>query len=170
MASGDPATDAVVDRIRGSLNAAGMDPTTTAVGGQQVVLGRISQFRWRWLATRLHTWVMATSFPAGATPATLDEFLTWAVGHTSTNKGGLPAGVQTGSAVVAVAVVPHADEALTTWAQTPHGSKFGVVAYPVLVDVASGGVAQPARMKAGAVYLPHLRRVVDALVRPAVAR
>ena len=169
MASGDPATEAVVDRIRDSLNAAGMGPTTTAVGGQEVLLGRLSQFRWRWLATRLHTWVMATSFPAGATAATLDEFLTWAVRHASTNKGGLPAGLQTGSAVVAVAVVPRADEALTMWAQTPHGSKFGAVAYPVLVDVASGVVAQPARMKAGAVYLPHLRRVVDALVRPAVA-
>lgn len=154
--------------IEASLAQGGFKMTRDSVGGRQAVIGRTAAFRLRWLATRLHTFVLAAVFEGRtARPDKLDRFLEECGQYARTMKGGLPAGLQTGTVAVAVAVAESAEEA-GDWAVVSHGHKFASLAYPVLVDVARRTVTCPQHMFIGAIYQGHLRRVVADHVAPAV--
>jgi hypothetical protein len=164
-----PAAVDVLAAIEASLAAGGFNMTRDSVGGRQAVIGRTSAFRLRWMATKLHTFVLAAVFEgATARPDKLDRFLEESSDYARTMKGGLPRGLQTGTAAVVVAVAESAGEA-GDWAVKPHGRKFAALTYPVLVDVARRTVTSPARMVIGAVYVPWFRQVVADHVAPAVA-
>lgn len=166
---GDLAPVEVLGRIEASLAKGGFKMTRDSVGGRQAVIGRTSAFRMKWLATRLHTFVLAAVFEgATARPDKLDRFMEESSEYARTMKGGLPRGLQTGTVAVTVAVAESAKEA-GDWAVNPHGRKFAALTFPVLVDVAGRSVACPKRMVIGAVYVPYLRQVVADHVAPAVA-
>jgi hypothetical protein len=138
------------------------------VAGAPVLVARTAKFRWAWMATKLHTFVVAAAFPPGtATPDRLDAFMQEAMRFAKANKGGLPVGFQTGVAAVTVAVTEQADDAAHGWAASPHGRKFGVMSFPCLVDATSGRVTRPDRMVIGGIYSKHLKSVVDDLLAPA---
>ena len=123
--------------IAGALR--GLDAQATLPRGQALV-GRRSQFRWAWMATRLHTFIVATPFPAGtATRATLDSFLNDATEFSIANKTGLPRGLQTGTAVLVVAVTEHAIPEAVEWAAKPHGRRFAMCGRPMAHEISSRG-------------------------------
>ncbi|HET8620077.1 MAG TPA: hypothetical protein VFM27_14015 [Acidimicrobiales bacterium] len=160
---------AVLDRIAQSAAAAGMPPTSADLAGNTVLVARRSDFRLRWMATRLHTFLVASAFPPGtATADQLDRFLHLALDHAVANKSGLPRGLQTGVAVVAVAVTTGAGPEAAAWASSVHGRRWAAIPFPVLVDGASGQVVHPKRMVIGGIYASHLRRVVTDVVAPAL--
>jgi hypothetical protein len=160
----DPET--VLERIRSSTEAAGMEPTTELLSGRSALVARTSAFRWRWMATKLHTFLVASVVPPGTD---LDVFLRAATDHAIANKGGLPRGLQTGSAIVAVAITSGATESDLAWGSTPHGRQFAAISFPVLVDAANGTVVHPQRMVIGAIYTGYLKGIVAEHVTPAVA-
>lgn len=158
----------VLGRIEASLAGAGFKMVRDSVGGRQAVIGRTSAFRLRWMATRLHTFVLAAVFEGGtARPDKLDRFLDESSQYAKTMKGGLPRGLQTGTAAIAVAVAESGHDA-GDWAVKPHGRSFAALTYPVLVDVGRRSVTSPPRMVVGAVYVPWFRQVVAEHVAPAV--
>jgi hypothetical protein len=151
-----------VGQVAQSTAAAGMDTSWTTLLDTQTLVARTSQFRWRWFATRLHTFVVAAPFPTDtATPDRLDRFLEAATAYAKDNKGGLPRGLQTGVAVIVVAVAGSAEPPAYQWAAAPHGRKFAALPFPVLVDTSTEQVVRPRRMLLGGVYLSHLKSVVD---------
>lgn len=159
----------VIQRIGQSTAAAGMQPTTTAIYGNQVLVAQTSKFKLQWFATKLYTFLIACEFPAGtADPASLDRFLTGAAEFAKANKQGLPLGLQTGIAALVVAVTEHADPAAHQWASAVHGRQFAVIPFPVLVDAATRQVTRPQRMVLGGVYSKYLKRLVDQHVAGAV--
>jgi hypothetical protein len=141
--------------------------TRDSVAGRQAVIGRRAQFRLRWLATRLHTFVLVAVFKSDATAEHLDRFMDEASQYATTVKGGLPRGLQTGTCAVAVAVLPSA-VGVEGWASKPHGRRFAALTYPVTVDLANGRVDQPGRMLIGAVYVPYLKELVREHVEPSL--
>ncbi|HEX6239169.1 MAG TPA: hypothetical protein VFZ68_18365 [Acidimicrobiales bacterium] len=139
------------------------------IGGAPVLVARTSQFRLRWFATKLYTFLVAGTFPPGtATPDQLDGFMRAAVQYGKANKSGLPVGLQTGLAAIPVAVTEHADSSAHVWAATPHGRKFGVLTFPVLLDAATGEVTHPPRLVMGGVYSGYLKEMVAKHVTTAV--
>lgn len=152
----------IINAIAGSTTQAGMNPTMATLDGNEVLVARTSQFRWAWMATRLHTFLIASPFPPGsATPAGLDAFLAAATQYAQANKGGLPRGMQTGVAVLVVAVTEHADQAAHQWAAAPHGRQFATLPFPVLADTATQQVTRPDRMLLGGIYSKYLKGLVD---------
>lgn len=152
----------VINSIAGSTAQAGMNPTTAMLHGNEVLVARTSEFRLRWFATTLHTFLIASIFPPGsAAPERLDAFLVAASQYARSNKGGLPLGMQTGVAVLVVAVTEHAQQGAHQWASAPHGRQFATLPFPVMVDAANQQVTRPERMLLGGVYSKYLKSLVD---------
>lgn len=159
----------IVDRIAQFSGRAGFTTTDEVIGEASVVVARTSQFRLRWFATRLHTYLVARAFPSDmATPKHLDEFMRSAMRYGKTNKRGLPVGLQTAVAAISVAVTDNADNAAHRWASSPHGQQVGMLSFPVMVDVATGEVTYPPRRLVGGVYSAYLIEIVDKHVTAAV--
>lgn len=156
-----------LNRIERSL--ADLGPQRVELLGRTSLLARTSQFRLRWAATRLHTFVVVSAFTDVPTRAALDQLLTAALEHSVQNKGGLPRGLQTGTAVVVVALVEHADPVALEWAGKVHGRRFAAIPFPVVAEAGTGEVHRPQRMIVGGLYASHLRRLVDTHVRAPLA-
>jgi hypothetical protein len=149
----------------------GYDVAADTVDGLPVVVGRRSDFRLRWMAVRLHTFVVVARFRTDLVPPAspvLERFLDASCAYAAAHKGGLPRGLQTGTAAVAVAVVDDGDDGARAWADHPHGRRFAAMAYPVAVEASTGRVTHPPRMMVGAVFNGHLRRIAEAIVAPAL--
>lgn len=160
---------AVLNHVESSTRDAGMEVTQTTIADRGALVARTSQFRWSWAATRLHTFIFASIFESTpATPAALDAFMRQARKYAIANKGGLPRGLQTGTASVIVAVIDKPIPELTKWARRPHGRRFAALTYPVLVTTSLRTVEQPSRMMLGGIYTRYLRTLVDQHVTSAV--
>jgi hypothetical protein len=154
-------SDVVAD-IGRRLEEAGYETSTISLDGLTALVGRRSDFRLRWFGTRLHTFVFVAAF--GHPPREeLDRFAAAASKFAIENKGGLPRGLQTGTAAVPVAVVDQVRPEIAEWAGRTF-RKFAAIGYPVLVETSTGRVHRPGRMVAGAVYDAHLRGIADKIV------
>jgi hypothetical protein len=150
--------DEAMGRIEAAAVAAGMQPARTPLMyGREALVGRTSKFKLQWMATRLHTFLVAGTFAAGVTVPELDSFMGAALQHASSNKGGLPRGFQTGVAAIVVAVTQRPSPEAVAWATKVHGRDFAAFPWPVLVDIESQTVTQPNRMLLGWMYSPYLK-------------
>jgi hypothetical protein len=153
-----PGLDAlgVVQRIGASLAAGGFKVSRDSVAGRQAVIGR--RGRIGGAGSTSPAFVLVAVFKSDASPEHLDRFLDEAGQYASTVKGRL----RPGACAVAVAVVDSGADA-GAWAMTAPARRQGVRAFPVLVDLGTGGV----------VWADHgadLRHVVEAHVVPSVRR
>lgn len=137
----------------GSARAVTTDWTRDAAdrllaGGYQEVPAGLSErnarafrrrdFRLRWFATTLHTFVVLAEAPTAAGLGRYsDDAARWAKGA----KGGLPRGMQTGIAVLPVLVVASADDEARLEAGRRPEKDFGAVRLPLLVEPGPGAVS-----------------------------
>jgi hypothetical protein len=147
-----------LDALRDRLAADGCEPQIHDWAGQPVLIGRRADFRLRWMATRLHLFVIAATAPEVNADA-LASFTQSAINYARANKGGLPVGFQTGIAVFPALVGEHVQPEAATWAQAKQINAFGCMARPVAVDTTTGMVNQfRGTGVLGGIYSPHLRR------------
>ena len=136
------------------------DVQQLTLNGRPVVVGSRRDFRLRWLATQLDTVVTAAAFDDGADAALLDDYLASARREAQFATGA-KAGLQSGSAAVAIAVLPELTPSARQWAERPHGHAFAAVAYPVAVGVRDRQIAEPVRMKVGRLFQGFLHDLVQ---------
>ena len=160
----DQTTETVLERLAAVTQQAGMQPRQVVLGGGATLVARTAEFRWRWFATRLHTFVVASVFPDSATRHDLDTFLDKAVSYAIQQKGGLPRGLHTGVAVIAVAVTADGAQAAHEWASEPHGSRFAAFSCPVLVKASSGQIIYGTRKVLGRVYNSYVQQLIHDIV------
>jgi hypothetical protein len=150
------------------LTGAGYDSERATIAGHGALVGRRSDFRWKWVATRLHTFVVAFA------PPSLDEGLArWlalaAQQHAIDSKGGLPRGLQTGTATVPVFFCDAVEPGARAWFGATPAHRFSALLFPVLAEPGSGTVTYfRERMRLGSIYNDHLRGVVQDVIEPAV--
>lgn len=157
--------DDYLPAVRAALGARGFEVSRAEVAGRSADVGRRADFRWSWLAVRLHTAVIVSSFGAAeARRELLDRHLAsanaWAVAH----RGGGRQGLQSGTAAITVVVLPDGPGEAMEWASHPHGHRFAAMAYPVAVDLRAGTVTQPQRLRIGRLFQGFLRGVVQDVV------
>jgi hypothetical protein len=135
------------------------------LGGTERPTFRRADFRLRWMATRLHTFVFVIDLSAAAAVdvvALAEESRAWARDH----KGGLPSGMQTGSAAMPILVVRKVGH-LRDWAESPQPLKWAAPLFPIVVS--DSGLEVAYRMQSqrtGIVYEPFLRDMASQLVTP----
>jgi hypothetical protein len=139
------------------------------LGERDALVARRSEFRWAWVATRLHVFVFVLSLPTVAVNEAeqlTQEASEYAIAH----KGGLPRGLQTGSAAVLVFLAPHADEQVLRWASQEPRQRFGALSLPVVVDETAGTLTfYRGRWKRGWVYAGYVTDVVETTVGAVVS-
>jgi hypothetical protein len=162
-------TDSNLDHVRAALAASDFAMAEATFERRPVLVGATSEFRWSWVATRLHTFVFVVDFAEETVDeAMLDRYLNVACGYALHHKGGLPRGLQTGVAAVTVALAANESESLTHWSSRVHGRRFAAITFPASVVTSTGRVTRPSRLLGGAVYARHLMGVVDHVVAPAL--
>jgi hypothetical protein len=150
------------------LAGAGYETGHTTVAGGDVLVARRSDFRWSWVATRLHTFVVVFTVPH-VDVATAEALTGAAQQYAIDNKGGLPRGLQTGTATIAVFLSQADSPAVRPWFSQSPTPRFGAARLPVLVELASGTATHfSGRLRFGAIYSAHIQSVVAEVVAAAV--
>jgi hypothetical protein len=150
--------------VEAALAAGGLQPTRVTIAGHETVSGSTSAFKWRWMGSRLHSFVYIAVFqPGSAASGALDEYMAAAV-QDAINKKGLMRGAQSGVAAVAVAAIDHSTLQEQAWAAKPHGRRFAAMTFPVLADPTTGTVVRPERMIVGGLFTGYLKELVATYV------
>lgn len=149
--------DEIVRRVHG----AGYEVRGVDVGEfADVAITYRSDFRWSWLATKMHTFTFIAALDS-AGRETLASFANACADYAEKNKPGLPRGLQTGSAAVTVAVVEGPSEDAVSWASSRPKRRFATMLFPALVDAETGTVTTVKKhLVWGAIYDGHFRRVL----------
>jgi len=77
-----------------TLREASCGVSRDSISGREALVARRSDFRWTWVASRLHTFVI-TFTVAGLTPSDADRLVAAAQRYAIDHKPGLPRGLQT---------------------------------------------------------------------------
>lgn len=162
--SGD-ATAAYLATVAGRLDADGCRVTRENWNGAEVLIGYRSDFKLRWMATRLHLFTIVTAVDtvtAAGLAAFTESTLDYAIGR----KGELR-GFQSGVAVLPGLIGARVEPAAAAWAAGGQRMRFAAMARPVVVDTSSGTVScYRGTGMLGGVYAGHFRRKIDTYFPP----
>lgn len=155
--------DAVADRLRGD----GAAVSTELLPGGEAVVGYRSEFRLRWMATKLNLFTVVRSVPQ-VTVSALEAFSNEALDYGVKLKGRFR-GLQTGVAVIPLLVGDLVEPAASDYARTVLVLRWSAFAWPAAVDldrevvsthegsVTIGGMYASWMREQTAVALPPLR-------------
>jgi hypothetical protein len=147
--------------VRQRLEASGASVTTAQLPRGLALVGHRSQFRLRWMATKLHlvTVVVPT---ASASGAGLEAFAHHALDYANAQKGAFR-GLQVGVVAVPVLVAERADPSAVQVANDKLVRAFAKFAWPTLVDLSRGQVfSHQGRVAIGGIYAGWIRQQIAA--------
>jgi hypothetical protein len=129
------------------------------------VVGYQSQFRLRWIATKLHCFTVVIPV-ADATGETVRQATEQSIDYAKQTKGSLR-GLQSGVAAIPVLVTPRATPDAVAAAESPPSKGWAAIVLPVIVDLTSGRIhSYRGRIVWGHIYAAWLRDRLDALSSP----
>jgi hypothetical protein len=138
------------------------------IAGSDTIIGATSEFRWRWIAATLNSFLYVAAFqPGSAASGGLDSYLAAAC-EDAIHRPGASWGFQPAVAPITVAVIDRATPQDQAWAASPHGRQllpwrrgpFAAITFPVLADPAGGKVVRPEHMIIGGIYTGYLKGLV----------
>jgi hypothetical protein len=149
--------DEYLSLVAERLKADGAEVTTEYFRGVPAVVGYRSQFRLRWLATRLNLFTVV--LPVGlVTPAGLKQFSEEVLDFATTQKGRFR-GLQNGVAAIPVQVSAQVHPEAVAFAQTDLIRRFSAFAWPTAVDLSTGQVHNhQGRVLVGGLYSSWMRQ------------
>jgi hypothetical protein len=149
--------DEYIEEISRRLRADGAEVTTESIGDLTTLVGYRSQFRLRWMATRLHLFTVVGSVP-WVTAAELERFSNDALDYAISRKGQFR-GLQNGVAVIPVLVGERIDPDAATFATATLVRRFSAFAWPAAVDLSTQHVYQHQRdVVLGGIYAGWMRQ------------
>lgn len=158
----------VVEALADGLTNGGFKASHTAIGDQQALVARRSEFRWGWVASRIHTFVVVFSV-GGLGPKRAQALSTEAQDFAIKHKGGLPRGLQTGTATIAVVIPDEADEDSVRWFRQEPKHRYAALLFPVLARPGSEELVYfTGRWSRGYIYRDYLFGIVRDIVAPAL--
>lgn len=154
---------AYLQTVTDRLVADACDVRTEDWGGWPVVVGRRSDFRLRWMATRMHL-VTVLAISAGVTAPVIESFSAQVSEYA---KRGRALGLQSGVAAFPVLISPSVDDAALQWAAEKQRLQFACLTRPVVVDTSRGIVAAfRGTTMIGRLYSGHLQQKMAAYFPP----
>ena len=125
--------DAYLQAVKQQLAANGSDVYETDLPSMHVVVGHISQFKWKWFATKLHLLTIAMYIPelnVSSYAAAVNEASTYA--HTQKSKFH---GLQVGLAVNVIIATQAVDTETIALASSKPPKEFAKLTTPAVVDL-----------------------------------
>ncbi len=158
----------VVEALADGLTNGGFETSHTAIGDQQALVARRSEFRWEWAASRMHTFVVVFSV-GGLGPKRAQVLSTEAQDFAIKHKGGLPRGLQTGTATIAVFIPYEAGEDSVRWFRQQPKHRYAALLFPVLARPGSEELVYfTGHRSRGYIYRDYLFGIVRDIVGPAL--
>jgi len=149
--------DEYIKEVASRLRADGAEVTTESMRELTMLVGYRSQFRLRWVATRLNLFTMVGSVQT-VTVAGLEQFSKDAIDYAIARKGQFR-GLQNGVAVIPVLVGERIDPDAATYATNTLVRRFSAFAWPATVDLTSRHVYKhEGRVLIGGVYADWMRQ------------
>lgn len=156
MVSAEKYLTSVTDRLVDD----GARVSESDIGGFSAVVGYRAQFRWSWLATRVHLFTVAASVPY-VNMQRLQQFTNDVLSFGVMERGRLR-GLQTGVGVIAALVSESVDPDARTWATTELVVRRGALAWPAVVDLSSGRrFSHAGAVRRGGLYANWMRQQID---------
>lgn len=153
--------DTVADRLRG--DGAAVD--TAVLPGGEALVGYRSQFRLRWMATKLNLFTVVRSVPE-VTASALENFSNEALDHGVKLKGRFR-GLQTGVAVVPVLVGELVEPSAAEYARTVLVRRWSAFAWPAVVDLDRNVVSShQGSVTIGGIYASWMRQQTAVALPP----
>ena len=144
-----------------AMQADGSAVSQVALPGGPALVGYQSEFKLRWMATKLHLFTVMVAVPA-ATPQGLDALNRDALDHAKRAKGRLR-GAQTGVAAIPVLVATHVTPEARAAVQAAPKKEFAAFTLPAIVDLSAGEVlSYQGTAFLGFVYASWMRKRRDA--------
>lgn len=152
-----------LEQTAAHLAGAGFSVTPSAqIDGTTALVGHTSEFRWRWMAVRMHLLVYVQTVDT-VTIDGLERFALASMEHALAAKGTLR-GLQVGVAVAPVQIGASVGDGARRYAEHQILRRYGAFAWPVAIDATSGQVSRhTGRPAAGAIYTTWMRQQVDAV-------
>ena len=155
-----------LESIKANLEAAEIFHSESAVLDRISVIGYEKKFKWRWFATQLNTFIVATDFgEEKITVELIEQHLSAAFLFSGQNHRGWPRGMQAAVAVISVLISANvSDEAKEYCHKLKSGKKWAGFTIPVAHD---GSTSESFHFEKsplwGSVYFPHFRKLIDQL-------
>ncbi|MGH9280629.1 MAG: levansucrase [Acidimicrobiales bacterium] len=148
-----------VQHTRQRLLADGNEVSDVVLRGGAVLIGYQSQFKMRWMATKLHLFTGVAAVPQ-ATAQAVAALSAEAIGYAKATKGQLR-GLQTGVAAIPALVADEVTPDGRAAAEARPAKEFAAIVLPAVVDLRAGQVySYTGTIVIGAVYAGFLRERV----------
>jgi hypothetical protein len=150
-----------IETVRQRMQSSGAEVSTAQLPRGPALVGVRSQFRLRWMATKLHLLTVVVAAPE-VDGAGLVEFANDALQYADDQKGAFR-GFQVGVGAVPVIVAQHADDSAVQVARDKLIRNFAKFAWPTLVDLSTGTVhSHQGRVAIGGIYAGWIRQQIAA--------
>lgn len=139
------------------LRADGAEVTTEYFRGTPAVVGYRSEFRLRWMATKLNLFTVALAVPL-VTPEKLKHFSEEVLDYATSQKGRFR-GLQNAVAAIPVQIGSQVNPEAILSAETKLIRRFSAFAWPAVVDLSTGRVhSHQGRVAVGGIYASWMRQ------------
>lgn len=144
-----------------AMQADGNQVSSVALASGYAMVGYQSQFKLKWMATKVHLFTVVAPVPV-ATPEAVVGLTQESLDHAIRTRGNLR-GLQTGVGVIPVLVSPHVTPEAWDFVQQSPKKEFAAFSLPAIVDLGRGEVVSYQRTPAiGAMYYGWMRKRRDA--------
>lgn len=156
----------VLQNIKERLNSKSIFISEDRISNRPTVIGYDKKFKWRWMATQLNTFIIASDFgDAMITEQTIEKFLTESFKYAKTNYRGWPRGFQSGLGVIAILVSENIDEgAIRYCKELRSGKKWAGFSIPVTINSSTNQVYSFEKNPIwGRIYYPYFNKMINEL-------
>jgi len=155
-----------IETIKTQLKDANIFHSEEKILDHTSVIGYEKLFKWKWIATQLNTFIVATDLGnKEITPSVIESHLTESFSYAKDNYTGWPKGLQSGLGVICILISDNlTEEAKEYCIQLKSGKKWAGFSIPVLVDSNNDEVFQFEKDPMwGKIYYPHFKKLIHNL-------
>ena len=159
----------ILQNIKERLNSKSIFFSEDKINNRPTVIGYDKKFKWRWMATQLNTFIMASDFSDEViTEQEIENFLTESFKYAKINYKGWPRGLQSALGVIAILVSKNIDEDAIKYCKgLKSGKKWAGLSIPVTINSSTNQVyffdKNPVWW--GRIYYPYFNKMINELTQ-----
>lgn len=153
-----------LENIKTQLENKGVLLSDENILDQPNVIGYEKKFKWKWFATQLNTFIIASDLgDQTLSVSIMEKHLAESFNYAKKNYKGWPRGFQSGLAVINILISKNIEQDLKDYCtQLKVGKKFAGFSIPVVIDSNTGEVfCFHKNPIVGGIYYPHFKRLIN---------
>jgi len=134
------------------------------INGINCSVGYIKKFKWSWFATQLNTFIIIGKTEQKIDRQTIEDFSNSCFEYSLSNYEGLPRGLQSGVASIAILQGSNIDDEAKRFCEKLSKKHWGAVEIPVLYNINENrSIRFVTKPLWGRIYFPYLAKTIDSI-------